>query len=962
MRSIINWRANSGTFFGRRMVQGWCVAFAAMTGLLLVGNYYVFVTLRAQIIAREQSQLQQIVGVTAAAVDRMFASTREALESISMNVGTETPPYTAYELLRTTADAAPFIRALAIVGIDGNYIHSSRGYPPPTINVAKSPIITHFASLPTSADSYFLAEPTRNAIDKQWQVLSGVPVRDNAGNVAKVVVAIIDTKFIYSELLSQNIGEEGDVLLIDSEYRLVASNPWQNEQIGKPTLTPIFKQLRDSKSQSTSGIVEGFNSRGTVIAAARWLKDGRFALSTSRSLHAALQDWRLLSWVVLAVSVAILMLLAVTGWISIREAIHRQAQSDALLESEERFRSMVDGVSDHAIFMLDPDGRVSAWNYGAAAMKGYSAKDIIGKNFRILYTPEDQVQGLPEHGLAIAKEQGVYKVEGWRVRANGNRFWAAVVITAVRDTAGRLIGYAKVTRDISEANGIRLALKEAKEHAEKAAAAKADFLANMSHEIRTPLNGIIGYSDLVLEDHSLSADTRRHVSRIFEASNALRVIIDDVLNFSKIGERGVELVPVPFSIRDLVENCVGIVMPAANAKGLELSSSVAIDIPESLVGDAQRLRQVLINLLNNAIKFTERGLVMLTVREGAPSSEGVALFFSVRDTGIGISETDQKNLFQRFSQADSSISRQYGGTGLGLAISQRIVEAMKGKVEIESAVGKGSTFKFSVTLPIAAKEPARALSAKPGADRPLQILVVDDVEMNRDLCAAILTRAGHLVTVAADGPHAIKFAAAGNFDAVLMDIQMPGMDGLEATRQIRLLPGGKGKLPIIALTANVMAEQVTRFKAAGMDDHIGKPIVKETLLATLAKWGAASKGNTPAAPEIPVHNRAMIDDLISLAGPAKVARFAINLRAAIENFPATWPDDGNGSGDRDSLRIAAHTAVALAGQLGFAELSQTCRELENACIEDGPVTPSLQRLHAAGLRAAPDLAGIVAAA
>ncbi|MDP2409043.1 MAG: ATP-binding protein, partial [Pseudolabrys sp.] len=392
------------------------------------------------------------------------------------------------------------------------------------------------------------------------------------------------------------------------------------------------------------------------------------------------------------------------------------------------------------------------------------------------------------------------------------------------------------------------------------------------------------------------------------------------------------------------------------------------DVPRALVGDPQRIRQILINLLNNAVKFTANGSVKLILDCG-PSTSGIAtLQFKVTDTGIGISPADQGKLFQRFNQADTSISRQYGGTGLGLAISQRIAEAMMGKIAVESLAGEGSTFRVTVSLPIA--DVADLASDDSGPEvthRPLRILAVDDVEMNRDLCEAILTRAGHRVTLAADGPAAIRFARDETFDAILMDVQMPGMDGLEATRRIRALANGKGKLPILALTANVMPDQVARFGAAGMDDYIGKPIANAALLAVLQKWAALAERDgraaaaTDAAPEPPADDNEMLDQLMSLAGPEKVGRFATNLNAAIDSFPATWSDDAPAA-EREKLRGAAHQAVALAGQLGFAALADASRNLENACVDGAPIAPCLAQLHAAGDHAKLKIGRLVAAA
>ncbi|MEI9804174.1 MAG: ATP-binding protein [Pseudolabrys sp.] len=936
------------------MVLGWSLAAAAMAGLLLVINYYVFVSLRQKIIVREETQLQQVIDVTGVAIDHMFASTRDALESIRSHVRKDTPAINAFELLKVTADAAPFIRALAIMAPDGNIEHSSRSIPPPSVNIAGSPIISHFASGPGAGDEYFIAEPTLNRFDDQWQILSGVPKRDGAGVVTDIIVAVIDTKFIYSELLYRNVGEDGDVILVDRNFHLIAGTPWRDDQIGKSlAASPIFKQLGDSEQVSTLGIVEGATSIGGAITAARWLKDRRFALSASRPLSVALSDWRVLSRVVGGVSAAILLLLVLTGSISIFAAVRRQKQHAALLAIEQRFRLMVDGISDHAIFMLDADGRVSNWNRGAERVTGYDAKTVIGEHFKIFYPPDDQTNLLPQYVLRLATELGVYRTEGWHIRSDGSRYCAAVVTTALRDPSGRLIGFANVTRDISDAKAIHLELNVAKERAEQATAAKAEFLANMSHEIRTPLNGIIGYADLLREDTALTPDSHKKAARIFEAGNALRVIVDDILDLSKIDAHGVALLPSKFSIRDLLDSCIHIVRPAADVKELPIALRVGRDVPDFFVGDALRLRQVLINLLNNAVKFTATGSVTLTLESVLGPNDSAMLQFKVKDTGIGISAEEQQKLFQRFNQANNSTSRTFGGTGLGLSISRHIVHAMHGTIEIKSTFGKGSTFYFSIALPTADEiDPPEGVLVSQNK-QSLRILVVDDVEMNRDLCKNILTRAGHRVTLAADALHAIQSIKKEYFDLVLMDIQMPGMDGLEATHQIRLLKRGKGGLPIVALTANVLPDQVTRFKAAGMDGHIAKPIDKTELLQAVSNIVERMRTATlPArqanpARNVLIHDKTALDELRLFTSHAKVSGFARDLKAAVANFPTTWPDPDAAAHDRERLQMAAHKVVALAGQLGFVQLAAACRALEAACLQDRPIPPALDRLRAA---------------
>ena len=379
--------------------------------------------------------------------------------------------------------------------------------------------------------------------------------------------------------------------------------------------------------------------------------------------------------------------------------------------------------------------------------------------------------------------------------------------------------------------------------ADESARSKSEFLATISHELRTPLNSIIGFSRLVLDsapspgEAALPPTAKRHIELVRDASATLLTIVDDVLDFSRIDAGGFELSPAPFDLTSMVENLVEIVRTGAETKGLDLSLSIAPDVPRFVSGDQSRLRQILLNLLGNAIKFTASGdvAVVLSMRAGE-------VHWQVRDSGIGISADTQHLLFKRFSQVDQSIARQYGGSGLGLAICERLVSAMGGKIGVDSALGKGSTFWFSTPLPVAdAVRAPRNLaaigSAIPAAPAvPRRILLAEDVEMNQMLAVALLERAGHSVAVVANGAEALERVQAERFDVVLMDVQMPVMDGIEATRRIRALGGDFIKLPIIAVTANVMPDDIARFRASGMSDHVGKPIPIDAFETMVRRW------------------------------------------------------------------------------------------------------------------------------
>ncbi len=549
-----------------------------------------------------------------------------------------------------------------------------------------------------------------------------------------------------------------------------------------------------------------------------------------------------------------------------RDLSARIAAEETLRRSEERFRLLVEAVTDYAIYMLDPFGRITTWNAGAQKLKGYRADEIIGQNFSTFFRPEDVQACKPQQELERALRDGRFEEEGFRVRKDGGWFWANVVVTPMRDATGALLGFAKVTRDQTErieaermgrelmhAQAARAAAQEAElrirdaAHSARDAARRAgeanrvkdEFLATVSHELRTPLNAIVGWAAL-LKTRNADAALARGLEVIHRNAFAQSKLIDDILDVSRIITGKLRFDVEPVDLVSVVRAAIDVVLPSLTAKGMHLHFAPPSE-DFTLSADPERLQQVVWNLLSNAVKFSPAGSsVSIDLRRDTQFFE-----LSVHDTGQGIEADLMPYVFDRFKQADSSVTRRVGGLGLGLAIVRHLVELHGGEVLAKSAgTNQGAT--FTVRLPVQQMSPvarAHASSAPPAkqelaaSDMRLEgtrVLIVDDEADARELAHTVLSDTGAEVCTVESAASALEAVRAFRPSLMLSDISMPNEDGDSLIQRVRALPEG-AHLPAIAMTAFVSGQGKARATTAGFDAHLAKPILPDDLLRTVVR-------------------------------------------------------------------------------------------------------------------------------
>ena len=648
-----------------------------------------------------------------------------------------------------------------------------------------------------------------------------------------------------------------------------------------------------------------------------------------------------------------------------REELEQRVRerTQRLEESELRFSRLLE-LTEEGIFVHE-NGIITDVTNAFCRLTGYVKHELIGRDFLVLLIPPEARPTVQEY---IAGD-GTHKYELTVVRANGQRIDVESFGRAVA-VGGRPLR-AGVWRDVTARKETERNLEKARQTAEQATRAKSAFIANMSHEIRTPLNAIIGITHQLQRD-STDPGQRERLARVDGAAHHLLMVLSDILDISKVEAGKLTLERQPFSFRQMIDKVCDLIRDAAAHKGLDFRVLTDERLPLVVTGDAMRLSQVLINLASNSVKFTETGNVTLWISVISGGAGTVTLRFRVSDTGIGMTGEQCARLFQDFEQAESSTTRRYGGTGLGLSISRRLVELMGGQIQVRSEPGAGSDFWFELALPISSAAladversaeqttAAQVRSRHAGA----RILLVEDTPINQEVAVDLLDEAGLAACIAENGRIAVDRVRDEHFDLVLMDLQMPIMDGLAATREIRTLPG-RETLPIIAMTANAYAEDRMQCLQAGMNDYLAKPIEAAVLFAALDRWLPKQDNGTPAAqraqpPEVPpdtarpdipdgepassiIGRLATEEGFSGIAGITLAQQRPERYLALLDRLFAEHGDDGRqiarrltdgGTENRETARRMAHTLKGVAATFGMRNLALAAAHLHERLDTD----------------------------
>jgi signal transduction histidine kinase/DNA-binding response OmpR family regulator len=950
-RSSDPMRLTAGTSRSQRQAYALAI-FGGVLIAVMMSLYGIQLYLRmTSAVSNAKVSAQNLAEVLAEHTARSFEALDRTLQQAAiirrdLGAGRFPTSESALAALRHLKETSPAIIALGWTDAAGNLEAHTYEEAPPRPNLGDLP---HFiAQRDAKEDRLFIAPPLRSAASGRWITAISRRLSNADGSFAGIVAAPIDQDYFARTYRMINLGENGVVALVDLGGMVMFRVPFDEKAIGKSFRdSPLFAQHMPQAPRGSFEAVSVVDGLERIVGY-KVVTGLPLVVLVSYRRDEILQPLYTQVRTFSPVFVVLVGVMLIGVVLLIRQAREIASKTSVLEMTLENM--------DQGLFVRHPDGTLPIYNRRALELTGLTA-DFMATN----PTPQQNIDYQRQHGefdnlapealaemVRQARSGLAYSYE--RQRPNGT----VVEIRGVPMPGGGLLRtYTDITLRKREEERIRALLE-----------AKSEFLANMSHELRTPLTAILGVTDLLLAGDYRATQRGDFLELQRTAGRGLLTLINDVLDFSRIEAGQLAIENVPIFLRAKVKNCMALVADDAARKGLELTSWVADAVPDVVMGDPARLRQVLVNLLANAVKFTDRGAVRLTLERTADVAP--SLRFAVTDTGIGIAPEKLPLLFDRFVQADSSTTRRFGGTGLGLAISKRLAELMGGRIEVESKSGSGSTFSLTLEL----REPAETLTtpAAPAAPaglplRAYRILLAEDNDLNRQIIATVLAQAGHDVTSVNCGAQAIAAASRDRFDLILMDVQMPGMDGYAAARAIRAAEHAARRIPIIALSANPLAEEAERCLGAGMDLYVPKPVDWPRLFAAMADLIAESsraggRAGAPAGDDVdaqncPILDATRLDELRRRIGEVNTANllqmFEIEARSRfaadqVESTPA------------QTLAQQAHNLAGAAGMLGFLDFMAACQALEAAVGSGTDLASAHERCRAARDRALAEIA------
>jgi signal transduction histidine kinase/CheY-like chemotaxis protein len=890
---------------------------------------------RLGVVLAEETEraLQAADQVVAATVEQIQAAGPETDDDLRREMGSNQVNAELRQKLRNL----PQLDALTVMDSHGRAINTSRFWPSAGRNLSAGDVFRHYQQDPPADDPY-LSHPQVGLLSGEWTVFLARRIVAHDGRLLGIVNGTIALKYFADFFKVVNGNADALLTLLRRDGTIIMFDPPAPAFFGRrlPDGSPWYRVLAVGGGRyEASGYIAG-EARSTFVLP---LRKYPLVIDVGVDNDIALADWRRQArYIGLGSMIFIFTLLGLfqllrTQFRRIADTAGDLRRSEAALAAKSQVLETTLRYMDQGIMMITADREVVAWNTRAAVLLDLP-EELLTKQPRF-----DEVQAYqwqagefsqtPDSLITAFRTNGILNVPHVYERRRPNGLVLEIRSVPMPD-GGLVRTYTDITnRKLAEegAAAARDQAEAARAAAEQANRAKTDFLANMSHEIRTPMNGIIGMNDLMLRS-DLTATQREWAAGIRDSARALLGVIDDILDISKLEAGKVDLEHTDFHLGDTIRAAAGLLRPVALAKGLQLVCAIDPAAERLARGDPFRLRQVLVNLIGNAVKFTERGKV-----EVRAEADPVLIRIEVEDSGIGMAAGTLDRLFQKFAQADSSISRRFGGTGLGLAISRELTELMNGRLTGESIEGKGSLFRIVLPLADPVGEPQAAATPESEPEpstRPLHILVADDNVTNQRLLIALLRGAGHSVTVAANGRTAVEAVMQQQIDIVLMDVQMPVMDGIQAVRRIRAMPRPKCDIPIIAVTADALHGAAERYHAAGMDGYLSKPLSPAALFRYINQFAAEGRPERSPADGMPLIDESAIEALQAFLPPSQVQ---LLLSESLTDIGERIRRLGVRLGAADAAGAAreAHDLVSVAGNCGARALSALARDLERAC-------------------------------